>query len=219
MAALPANATPSVKQTHFNELMGCLMRVFADPVEQAGFTMPRPPVTVYTRPIQTACGSFDQVNAAYCTGDQRIYYAHNLLDAFPPEVTRARYAAELVLAHEYAHAVQARTAILISEKYLEDQARTQAAQQELSRRTEVQADCMAGQYVRSVAQSQQLDAQAIRGLSNVAYNIGDDVLSGRPGQVGGHGSGQARQEWFDRGVGSDAISTCNTFTAPSNQVR
>lgn len=212
-------ASAAQKETHFNELMGCLMTVFAVPVEAAGFQMPRPSVTVYSRPIKTACGDFREVNAAYCTGDQRVYYANNLLDAFPPSVSGANHAAEMILAHEFGHAIQARTAILISEKYLEQDARTEAASMDLSRRTEVQADCLAGQYIRSVAQSQQLSAGDVERLGNLAYNLGDDVLTGRTGYAGGHGTGAARQRWFERGLADDLIGACNTFTASSDTVR
>ena len=220
MAAVDVpSASAAEKQEHFNELMGCLMTVFAEPVEAAGFQMPRPPVVVYTRPIKTACGDFAEVNAAYCTGDQRVYYANTLLRAFPANVASAPYAAEMILAHEFGHAVQARTAILISEKYLEQDARSERAAQDLSRRTEVQADCLAGQYVRSVAQSQNLGPGELERLSGLAYNLGDDVLSGRPGWSGGHGTGAARQDWFDRGLGSDAIAACNAFVASEDEVR
>ncbi len=220
MAAVDVpSASPAEKEAHFNELMGCLMTVFAEPVEAAGFEMPRPPVVVYTRPIKTACGDFAEVNAAYCTGDQRVYYADSLLRAFPANVARAPYAAEVILAHEFGHAVQARTAILISEKYLEQDARSEAAAMDLSRRTEVQADCLAGQYVRSVAQSQGLGTGELAGLGELAWNLGDDVLTGRPGYAGGHGTGGARQDWFNRGLGSDAIAVCNSFVASSDEVR
>lgn len=207
------------KQTHFNELMGCLMTVWDEPVQDSGFKLPRPSVTVYTRPIKTACGDFEDVNAAYCTGDQRIYYADNLLEAFPGQVGSTHYAAEMILAHEFGHTLQARTAILISEKYLEQDASSEAAALDLSRRTEVQADCLSGQFVRSVATSQGLTDPQLRNLSTLAYNLGDDVLSGRRGYSGGHGTGAARQRWFEAGLGSDAVAACNTFTVDSAQVR
>ncbi len=214
------SASAAEKQAHFNELMGCLMTVFAEPVEAAGFEMPRPPVVVYTRPIKTACGDFAEVNAAYCTGDQRVYYANSLLRAFPARVANAPYAAEVILAHEFGHAIQARAAILISEKYLEQDARTEREAMDLSRRTEVQADCLAGQYVRSVAQSQSLGAaRAARARASwrttwATTCCPDARAIGRPR----HRRTLAR-------TGSTAASArttvgvCNTFVAGSDEVR
>ena len=214
-----ATATQSEMESHFNELMGCLMAVFEQPVTAAGYVMPRPAVQVYNRPINTACGVMDELNAAYCTGDQRVYYAAPLLRAFPTAVGETRYAAETVLAHEFGHAVQARTGILVSELVMEDRARSEASAQEWSRRLEVQADCLAGLYVGAVAESQALSDADVANLVQLTYNIGDDVLTDDPGFVAAHGSGQARSTWFSRGTGTNVISVCNTFTAPTDEVR
>lgn len=214
-----ANSSRAAMQTHLNELVECLMRVYEEPVTRAGFELPRPPVTVYDRPITTACGDFEQVNAAYCGGDQRIYYARPLLGALPGQASATHYAAETILAHEFGHAVQARTAILVSEGVLEQQARTDAASLDLSRRLEVQADCFAGLYVASVARSQNLGSARVAALGKLMYTLGDDVLSGQPGQSEGHGTGAARRAWFQRGVASTDVGTCNTFTADADAVR
>lgn len=213
------NATRAQLETHLNDLMGCLMTVWDGPVSDAGFTLPRPPVVVYDQPVRTACGSLDDLNAAYCAGDQHIYYARSLLRSFPPVIRQSPYAVEMIVAHEFGHAIQARTAIIASERRLEQQASTQSAALELTRRTEVQADCLAGQFVRSVAQSQRLGSAELASLGRFTHALGDDVLSGRPGWSEGHGLGSSRQAWFERGMGSDSIGTCNTFTAPSDQVR
>lgn len=219
MGTLDANtATTAQLQTHLNDLMACLMAVWEAPVEAAGFQLPRPPLTVYDSPVRTACGVMQEVNAAYCAGDQRIYYARPLLRAFPQAVRTTDYAAETIVAHEFGHAVQARTAILISDKALEQRASKNEAL-EMSRRTETQADCFSAMYVRSVAQSQNLDASRLRDLEQLAYNIGDDVLSGDSTINEGHGLGRSRQAWFSRGLGSDRIDACNTWTAPSSSVR
>ena len=206
-------------EAHFNELMACLMRVYDPPVTDAGFVMPRPPVTVYDRPIRTPCGDFNDVNAAYCSGDQRIYYAAPLLRALGPEAASTHYAAETILAHEFGHAIQARTAILMSMYALSNQAGSESASLELSRRVEVQADCLAGLYITSVAQSQQLGRPELDGLRRFIRSLGDDALSGSADHSGGHGTGQARQLWFDRALGATGVGTCNTFTAPSDEVR
>lgn len=219
MAAVdPSRATRAQLESHFNELMACLMAVWEEPVEAAGFQMPRPPVQVYDRPIRTACGAFEDVNAAYCSGDQRIYYAQPLLESFPASVANATYAAEMILAHEFGHAIQARTGILVSERALEQRESTNDALV-LSRRTETQADCFSAQYVRSVAQSQQLGLADLQGLSALAYNLGDDVLTGQVNANEGHGLGRSRQAWFDRGLSSDAVGVCNTFIAAPSEVR
>ena len=79
-----------------------------------GLPAPRPPVTVYTEPITTGCGSLDDVNAVYCAADQHIYYAKPLYKIFPADQQKAPFVVEAVLAHEFGHTIQARSGILIA---------------------------------------------------------------------------------------------------------
>ena len=72
-------------------------------MEAAGFQLPRPPATTYTKPIQTACGALDKVNASYCGADQRIYYSAELPNVFPPEVRNTPFLMEMIIAHEFGH--------------------------------------------------------------------------------------------------------------------
>lgn len=210
--------TPAELEAKLNAQMACLMGVWEPPMKAAGFLMPRPPVTVYTSRVTTACGVMKEINAAYCAGDQQIYYSAKLLRALPPKVASTKYAAETVIAHEFGHAVQARTGILVADKALEDRASENEAL-DMSRRAEQQADCFGGLYVSSVAQSQGLSASDQKAIIGLNYYLGDDVLSGDASINSGHGSGKNRQAWFAKGMGTRSIGTCNTWTVPSSAVR
>ncbi|MFZ1911055.1 MAG: neutral zinc metallopeptidase [Propionicimonas sp.] len=212
--------TASVKQleNHLNNLTGCLVMVWQDPVTRAGFQLPRPPVTVYTEPITTACGTLDEVNAVYCAGDQRIYYAKDLYRIFPPEIAKLPFMVDMVIGHEFGHGIQARTGILVSSMAFEQQvSKSDAAS--LSRRLEQQADCLSAQFLNSVAEASAMSETDQKGLKVIAYNLGDDVLSGKVGYVGDHGSGKARQRWFTAGLGSADVGVCNTYTVDEAKVR
>ena len=186
-------------------------------MKAAGFEMPRPPVTVYNSPVTTACGVMKDVNAAYCA-DQQVYYAMSLAErpAGQGEVDQVRR--RVVIAHEFGHAVQGRTGILISDKALEQRA-TDSEATIMSRRTEQQADCFSALYVASVAQSQNLGQKDLQALVDMTYYLGDDVLSGDPNVQGDHGQGRNRQAWFARGVQTNQIGVCNTWVVPATQVR
>ena len=194
------------------------MTVWEPPVTSAGFQLPRPPVYVYDQPIRTACGVMKEVNAAYCAGDQRVYYAQPLLRAFPTSVQQTPYAAETIIAHEFGHAVQARTGILISEAAWEQNS-GEADANAFSRRLEVQADCWSGQFINSVGTSVGLDDNDVQQLSLLFYSIGDDQLSGDPSIEGNHGHGDSRRSWFLEGIGTTSMGACNTFDAPAAAVR
>ncbi len=213
------NASVAELEDHLNNLTACLWTVWHRPLEAAGFEMPRPPVTVYNQPITTACGEQDDVNAIYCAGDQRVYYAKPLYRIFPADVARIPFMPDTVIGHEFGHAIQARTGILVSNIAFEQQASDEKEKSDLSRRAEQQADCLAGQFLQSVAQASGMTNSNIDGLQTVIANIGDDVLSGKPGYVGDHGSSEARTRWFNKGLSQTSIAQCNTWTAPSSQVR
>ena len=214
------NATEDELNAHLQDLTACLMKVWQGPVEAAGFVMPRPPATVYNQPIQTACGKLDSVNASYCGGDQRIYYAKPLPKIFPKELQGQKFLMEMILGHEFGHAIQARTGISISSTAWEQRVASKAEANVFSRRLEVQADCLAGMWIQAVAPSQGLGSSELDGLRKIAYNLGDDVLSGKPNIDSGHGLGATRQRWFDTGLsGGPGVAQCNTYTVPDGQVR
>jgi predicted metalloprotease len=209
-------------QEHLNLLTGCLMMVWQEPMERAGFQMPRPPISTYSQPITTACGEAELYNAFYCQGDQRIYYATNLHLVFErnnPEVIDNAFMVDYVIGHEFGHAIQGRTGILNAYIPFRSTAKTEDEGLELGRRSEQQADCLAGMFLNSVAQASQLTDAERTGLEDVAEAIGDDSLSGDPSYVSDHGTGKARRAWFGLGLQNAGAAVCNTWTAPSDQVR
>ncbi|HRA05531.1 MAG TPA: neutral zinc metallopeptidase [Propionicimonas sp.] len=211
-------ASVSALTEHLNDLTACLWKVWSPPLEAAGFELPRPPVTVYTEPITTGCGSLDDVNAVYCAADQRIYYAKPLYKIFPADQQRARFVVETVLAHEFGHTIQARTGILISSMAWEQKS-SESEAKVFSRRLEVQADCLSGMFSSAVAQTSGLSAAELANLAKVMYSLGDDVLSGEANYNGDHGLGRSRQAWLATGLENVQIAKCNTFTAPASSVR
>ncbi|MDR1432398.1 MAG: neutral zinc metallopeptidase [Propionibacteriaceae bacterium] len=213
-------ASKNELEAHFNELTACLWQVWNPPLTQVGFTMPRPPVTVYGSSVETACGRAEDHNALYCAADQRIYYATNVYETLPRKYHTQPFVADTVVAHEFGHAIQARTAILVSSFAWEEKENTSEAKAaEFSRRSEMQADCLAGMFTTAVAQANGLGGKELKALTEVVYNIGDDVLSGKKNYSGDHGTGKARQRWFADGQKSVQIGTCNTYVAESAQVR
>lgn len=213
-----ANASLGALQDHMNELTGCLMRVFGPAVEDAGYIPVRPSVTIYSQPVQTRCGTMPSQNAAYCAADQQVYYAADLPRIVPSQLRSTPYVVESVIAHEFAHALQGRTGILISEAAWEQQS-SEADANEFSRRLEVQADCWSGQFINSVGQAIGLDENNVQELSLLFYSIGDDQLTGDPNVEGNHGRGDSRRGWFLEGTQTTVMGSCNTFAAPAAEVR
>jgi predicted metalloprotease len=213
-----SKATTAELETQFNKLAGCLWQVWSPPVQAASFEMPRPPVTVYTKPITTACGKIDEANALYCAADQRIYYAKALTGDLPKKLRAKPFIAETILAHEFGHAVQARTGILLGAAVLETDM-TAAQEQLSSRRSEMQADCFAGLFTHSASNATGLTPSDKAALSDLIYSLGDDILTGEAGYSGDHGTGKNRKAWYDLGKETTAVGTCNTFAADKGKVK
>ena len=212
-------ASPSELQAYMTKIVGCLMTVWNGPVTQAGYELPRPPVIVYSTPITTGCGKLETENAVYCGADQKVYYATDLPSILPTDLQNARFVVEMIIAHEFGHAVQARTGILISFKGLESTATTTAEKNDWSRRGEMQADCLSGLFIRSVSKSAGLTQQDLDNIAATARAVGDDTLSGKANIDGNHGLAANRQYWIQLGMASTTVSVCNTFVAAAGAVR
>jgi predicted metalloprotease len=212
-------ASEAELQAHMSDVVACLMRVWDTTVTKAGFEMPRPPVIVYSAPISTSCGKLATLNAAYCGSDQKIYYATDLPQAIPSELRSSRFIVEVIVAHEFGHAVQARTGILSAAHGLSDAATTTTDSNQWSRRTELQADCFAGLFIRSVSKSAGISQQDLDNIATLMVAFGDDSLSKNSGVDGGHGLGTTRKYWIQLGLASTAVNVCNTFTVAADEVR
>ena len=212
-----SSASDRQLKAHFEELMECLVRVWQPPVEAARWQIVRPTVTIYGREITTKCGKAE-VNAFYCGADQQVYYS-NLLDDSVPIVAQNEWAADVVLAHEFGHALQARTAILISSSALGQQSKDESTQLLFSRRLETQADCLSGMFMRSVSASLGLQQSDMDSVLDVYTAVGDDTLSGRANIEGNHGLARSRKYWGGTGLGTGEVGECNTYQAESRLVR
>ncbi len=212
-------ASEAELQAHMSDVVACLMRVWDTTVTKAGFEMPRPPVIVYSAAISTSCGKLSTLNAAYCGSDQKIYYATDLPQAIPNDLRSSRFIVEVIVAHEFGHAVQGRTGILSAAHGLADVATTEADSNQWSRRTELQADCFAGLFIRSVSKSAGISQKDLDNIATLMEAFGDDSLSKNSGVDGGHGLGTTRKYWIQLGLASTAVNVCNTFTVAADAVR
>ena len=212
-----STASDAQLKAHFEGLMECLVRVWEPPVTSAGFTIVRPTVTIYGEELTTKCGK-SGVNAFYCTADQQVYYSNLLPEALLP-VRRNKWTADVVMAHEFGHALQARTGILISAHALGQNSGDEGTDLQYMRRLETQADCFSGMFVRAVSQSIGVQQQDEDGILEIYAAIGDDTLSGKSDVVGNHGLARSRRYWGTVGLTTSAVAPCNTFVAPSKLVR
>ncbi len=120
-----------------------------------------------------------------------------------------------MLAHEYGHHIQQQLGI-------EQQVRSQSESNsgdanELSVRLELQADCFAGLWGRSVYDQGILEGGDLEEGITAAEAVGDDRIQEQAqGRIDPesftHGTSEQRRKWFRRGFDSGELSACETFT-------
>jgi predicted metalloprotease len=210
-------ASDAQLKSHFEGLMECLVRVWEPPVTEADWIIVRPTVTIYGEELTTKCGK-SGINAFYCSADQQVYYSDRLPEALP-SVRRNKWTADIVMAHEFGHALQGRTGILISAHALGQDSNDKGTELEYTRRLETQADCFSGMFLRAVSQSIGVQESDLEGISQIYVAIGDDTLTGKPDVIGNHGLARSRKYWGEQGLSTNSVGICNTFVAPAKYVR
>ena len=194
--------------------------VWRDQFKQAGMTYRDPKLVLFRGAVPTACGQGQSaMGPFYCPGDQKVY-----IDLGFYETMRTRlgapgdFAQAYVIAHEVGHHVQ--NLMGISGKVDAQRGRVSEAQQNaLSVRLELQADCFAGVWAHHAQAARQvLEAGDVEEALNAATQIGDDTLQRKSqGTVVPesftHGTSAQRVAWFQRGLQSGSVQQCNTFEA------
>lgn len=157
----------------------------------------------------------------YCPGDQRVYLDLDFFNTLKREMgAGGEFAQAYVIAHEVGHHVQHLMGITgkvdgmrgrVSEKQMNA----------LSVRVELQADCFAGVWAHHADKARQiLENGDVESAINAAAKIGDDALQKRSqGYVVPdsftHGTSAQRVRWFNTGLQTGSVQTCDTFNAAS----
>jgi uncharacterized protein len=188
--------------------------------KQMGGTYREPKLVLFRGAYPTACGQGQAaMGPFYCPGDQKVY-----IDLSFYEIMRTRlgapgdFAQAYVIAHEVGHHVQ--NLMGITEKIDAQRGRGSEAQQNaLSVRLELQADCFAGVWAYHAQNTRQILEQGdVEEALNAATQIGDDNLQRKSqGRVVPesftHGSSAQRVTWFQKGLQTGSVNQCNTFEA------
>ena len=188
--------------------------------KQGGSQYRVPKLVLFRGAVQSACGNAQSaMGPFYCPGDHKVYIDLSFFDELEQRFRApGDFAKAYVIAHEVGHHVQ--NLLGIAEKVDAQRKRvSEAENNKLSVRMELQADCLAGIWAHHANRTRQiLERGDVEAAMAAATAIGDDRLQKQArGYVSPesftHGSSAQRVRWFRRGLDSGQINQCNTFAA------
>jgi uncharacterized protein len=188
--------------------------------KQMNATYREPKLRLFRGSTPTACGQGQAaMGPFYCPADERVYIDLRFYEAMKNRLgAPGDFAQAYVIAHEVGHHVQ--KLMGITDKVDSMRGRGSEAQQNaLSVRLELQADCFAGVWGHDAQNARQILEQGdIEEALNAASAIGDDTMQRRSQgtivpETFTHGSSAQRVAWFKRGLQTGSVTQCNTFEA------
>ncbi len=187
--------------------------------QKMGRTYRPPKLVLYTGATSTTCGyGQSAMGPFYCPADESIYIDLSFYQDMKNRLGGGGdFAQGYVIAHEVGHHVQHLLGI-DQQVRQRQQSGGQVEANRLSVKVELQADCLAGIWGKSVQSQGILDPGDVEQALNTAEAIGDDRLQQ---QSGGrvvpdsftHGTSAQRYTWFRRGFDSGDLKACDTFSA------
>jgi predicted metalloprotease len=186
--------------------------------QQSGLQYSEPRLVLFTGATSSNCGFAESaMGPFYCPNDQTVYLDMDFFRVMQQQLgSQGEFARAYVIAHEVGHHVQDELGLLAQVSRQRSQM-SERASNELSVRTELQADCYAGIWARAVSAEFSLTDDDIRSALDTAARIGDDALQqASQGHVVPdsftHGSSEQRQTWFYNGYQSGDPDSCDTFS-------
>ena len=194
--------------------------VWSDIFRQNGGSYQAPRLVLFRGATPTACGTGQAaMGPFYCPGDKKVYIDLGFYDTLKNQLgAPGEFAQAYVIAHEVGHHVQDELGVTAKVDGMRGRL-SQAQNNALSVRVELQADCFAGIWAHHSQESKKwLDPGDIEAAMNAAQKIGDDALQRSAGRAVvpdsfTHGSSAQRQRWFGAGYQSGDVKSCDTFNA------
>lgn len=176
-------------------------------------------LVIFDGGVNSACGyTSSAAGPFYCPGDYQIYIDLNFFRELQKMGAGGDFAQAYVLAHEVGHHIQNLLGVSMAvQKRQRSVGKAEANQ--LSVRTELQADCYAGVWAHHAHKDNQLlEPGDLEEGMNAAAKIGDDALMKQAGaqvrpEAFTHGSSKQRQEWLYRGLESGDPQQCDSFAS------
>ncbi|MEO3863665.1 neutral zinc metallopeptidase [Acrocarpospora sp. B8E8] len=200
----------------------CMGKAWKPRLEQAGIPFTPPKYAIVARSGRGACGDFPMrgtIVPYYCPSNMTIYASTSAMASGRGD---ARGYGDLVswhggiigmMAHEYGHHIQQLSGLSQTRWEQSRRASSESQRLAISRRFELQANCLSGMFMRSVSATYPIPAARRQNLFYFFSNVGD-----WPGYPRDHGSPKNSGAWFRQGWQRQQAYQCNTWAVGSSTV-
>jgi uncharacterized protein len=217
-APIPASEDPERDLKDFSAYVFTdAQKMWEQRFKSAGQPYEHARLVLYRDGVQTACGSASSaVGPFYCPADQVVYLDLSFYQDMQSQLQAGGdFAWAYVIAHEVGHHVQQQLGTSEEVRRLQQEQGGDA--NELSVRLELQADCYAGVWARTVYKQGDLEKGDVREALRAAGAVGDDRLQRRAtGSIDPasftHGTSEQRRSWFESGYADGDPNACDTFS-------
>ncbi|WP_062348827.1 neutral zinc metallopeptidase [Herbidospora yilanensis] len=209
-------------KAHVLKTAKCMDRAWKTTLEKVGIPFEPPKWVIASGKGRGPCGDFPQANSAapyYCPRTMSVYASTKAMaNGNGESVGYARMSSwhgsyTAMMGHEYGHHVQQLTGLSQARWEQNLASGSESRRLALSRRLELQANCFAGMFMRSVAGSYPVPAARRDDLFAFWGSLGD-----HPGWPRDHGSPPNNGVWFRQGWQKQQAYQCNTWVMPSKAV-
>ncbi|MER6948043.1 neutral zinc metallopeptidase [Nonomuraea sp. NPDC000554] len=206
--SLPKGSTTAYKR-FLTRVTDCLNRSWSSQFRKAGLSFSKPRLRIITHKVRTPCGPWSAgADGIYCSTDRTMYMLitrTQLRNPFALGITR-------LMAHEYGHHVQSQSGIW-NYYWAARNSAGKSGQLQLSRRSELQAECFSSVFMNTVRNTLPVDS------GEWDYTVDWFRKNGAKGwPQNDHGRGPTQAAWMNRGFNSGSPGACNTWTASPGAV-
>ncbi|MFD0773033.1 neutral zinc metallopeptidase [Streptomonospora algeriensis] len=205
---------PASMEDFLHEITGCLDTAWREQLAGTGVEF-QPPSRIYWYTAgQSPCGSFPAAGTAafYCQANEGLYLGiQDIVENSAKNEHPEAYT--FLLSHEYAHHVQSEAGVLGRFHGVRAAEDSGAVKDELTRRNELQANCLGGLFLGAVADSYPIGSEEHANILADAQRRGDFASGDRT-----HGSPDNGRMWTAHGMDRGDPAACNTWEARKDLV-
>jgi predicted metalloprotease len=198
----------------------CMDKAWGPILRRQGIPFSTPHYSIVARSGRGACGDYPSAGSMvpyYCPSNHTIYASTGAMARGNGnargygQVLSWNGAIISMLAHEYGHHVQNLSGLMDSWWSQTLASSSRSGKLALSRKLELQATCLGGMWMRSVAATYPVSTAYRNRLFWFYAQVGD-----YPGYPRDHGSRTNNNRWFRQGWDRSQTYQCNTWALPSS---